>query len=121
MESQPQNPELRMDPENFHPCMWCKTKLATSTSSFEPTNEILVLLTLASSKGSYMPTHLRNLTWLPEPLLLKYSKYGSRGRLRPNLDPLAPLDTSAWVYNPLPHRGLLTLLQTEQTQIRQLL
>ena len=22
MESQPQNPELRINPENFHPCVW---------------------------------------------------------------------------------------------------
>ena len=57
----------------------------------------------------------------PEPLPLTFSKYRSRERPKPNIRSLIPLDTSEWVFNLLPHRRLLTLLQTEQTQIRQLL
>ena len=30
MESQPQNPEFRINPENFHPCYQQMTKVATS-------------------------------------------------------------------------------------------
>ena len=30
MESQPQNPEFRMNPENVHPCIWVKVKVGNS-------------------------------------------------------------------------------------------
>ena len=34
-----------------------------------------------------------------------YTKYGRSRRLGPKLRALAPLDMSAWAFNPLPHRG----------------
>ena len=32
MESQPQNPEFRINPENFHPCISPEEKLSSSCS-----------------------------------------------------------------------------------------
>ena len=34
----------------------------------------------------------------PEPSLLVYVEYGSRGKPRPNIRPLAPLDTTKWAF-----------------------
>ena len=62
MESQPQNPEFRNNPENFHPCKYDKDQDLTYASRknellleinlYESANEILVLIGLSRSKIS---------------------------------------------------------------------
>ena len=50
MESQPQNPEFRICPENFHPCI-----------TYEPPHGISNNVVCATSKGSDQPAHMHSL------------------------------------------------------------
>ena len=40
MESQPQNPEFRIDPENFHPCVYTITILNIQRDRSEQTGAV---------------------------------------------------------------------------------
>ena len=42
MESQPQNPEFRINPENFHPCVSDVVQIVNLYSEAEPAHAILV-------------------------------------------------------------------------------
>ena len=53
MESQPQNPELRNNADNYHPC--------TKKYFYGPAHKILLLMALASGNGSDEPMHLHSL------------------------------------------------------------
>ena len=72
MESQPQNPEFRINPENFHPC-----KLVTDLkSSLASSNFCSLLILFANSLdpdqnvGPYLdPNHLTLIVFLKEFLL----------------------------------------------------
>ena len=59
MESQPQNPEFRINPENFHPCNENQHNIINNN---QPTHEILVLITCRSIQCSGKSVHLRRLT-----------------------------------------------------------
>ena len=57
MESQPQNSEFRINPENFHPCI-CEIRLQ---SSFGPQHEKTCLLGFTNNKSADQPAHLPRL------------------------------------------------------------
>ena len=55
--------------------------------SLKLVHQICVLIAMASSEGSDQLVHIH--TVLPEPLLLAYTKYESRGSFRSYITPLA--------------------------------
>ena len=61
------------------------------------THVVLVLIKSPSSDlKALVSVHI--CTVWPEPLLLTYIEYGSRGRSEPIIRPLVKLDTSEWTY-----------------------
>ena len=49
MESQPQNPEFRINPENFHPCIMLKDTLQTCMHSYLVEQEMCLIFVCDSS------------------------------------------------------------------------
>ena len=64
MESQPQNPEFRNNPENFHPCRWAREKSVFAIPS-------LPLLNTSGYK------------WISSNLIRSYVEYYSKGSQLP--------------------------------------
>ena len=54
MESQPQNPEFRNNPENFHPCKY-------ALGLYGPRRKKPCLRWVANNKGADQPAHPRSL------------------------------------------------------------
>ena len=44
MESQPQTPEFRINPENFHPCFYCLLTLMTSFKNSDVHSQVRLLV-----------------------------------------------------------------------------
>ena len=62
MESQPQNPEFRINPENFHPCMYLLSKLtALRISNTQNLLSLRALNTHKPSKKIFQKCQLSNI------------------------------------------------------------
>ena len=54
MESQPQNPEFRINPENFHPCLYTVLRITRTSEFFHQFNKIWrIIWTLHSTQCVY--------------------------------------------------------------------